>query len=101
MPSYHRLGEVPRKRHIAFRQPDGSLYHEHVMGSRGFSGPESILYHLHAPTRVVSTRLVEPIEWGREKEPRLRMRHFHLHELPEEQSAILHRAPLLFNGDVA
>ena len=43
MPLYHRLGDVPRKRHTVFRQPDGSLYHEHLMGSRGFSGAASLL----------------------------------------------------------
>ena len=43
MPSYYRLGELPRKRHVAFRKPDGSLYHEHLMGSRGFSGAASML----------------------------------------------------------
>ena len=57
MPYYHRLGEVPRKRHTVFRQPSGKLYHEHLMGSRGFSGPESLLYHLRPPTSITSTRL--------------------------------------------
>src|SRR5207248_5918038 len=27
-PSYHRLGEVPAKRHVAFRAHDGVLYNE-------------------------------------------------------------------------
>ena len=26
MPYYRRVGEIPRKRHTQFRQPDGSLY---------------------------------------------------------------------------
>ncbi len=63
MSSYHRLGELPRKRHIVFRQPDGSLYHEHVMGSRGFSGPESLLYHRRPPTAIISSRLLHKCEW--------------------------------------
>ena len=40
MPFYHRLGELPHKRHTQFRQPDGSLYKEQVMGTRGFEGIE-------------------------------------------------------------
>src|SRR5688572_4752165 len=51
-PSYHRLGEVPAKRHVAFRAPDGALYDEEVVGLEGFSGRYSILYHRYAPTRV-------------------------------------------------
>ena len=52
-PSYHRLGDVPRKRHVAHRSADGSLYEEEVVGLEGFSGRYSILYHRYAPTRVL------------------------------------------------
>ena len=30
MPIYHRLGDIPRKRHTVFRNPDGGIYYEHV-----------------------------------------------------------------------
>jgi homogentisate 1,2-dioxygenase len=101
MSSYHRLGELPRKRHIVFRQPDGSLYHEHVMGSRGFSGPESLLYHRRPPTAIISSRLLQKCEWARDDDPTLRMRHFATHSLPLQRSVTLDRSPLLFNADVA
>ena len=52
MTYYYRLGNVPHKRHTQFRQPDGSLYHEEVMGIHGFAGVQSILYHLRPPTQV-------------------------------------------------
>ena len=52
MPMYQRLGDVPRKRHIQFRD-NGTLLTEEVMGLEGFSGNESILYHLHSPCRVI------------------------------------------------
>ncbi len=52
MTYYLKLGEIPHKRHTQFRQPDGSLYHEEVMGIHGFAGIQSILYHLRPPTRV-------------------------------------------------
>ncbi len=100
MPAYHRLGELPRKRHTAFRQPDGTLYHEHLMGSRGFTGPASLLYHRRPPTAVVSTRMLQTLEWESDRDATLQMRHFHTHQLPTCKSVTLHRAPLLFNGDV-
>ena len=45
MPFYQRRGDVPRKRHIVFRE-NGRLLTEEVMGLEGFTGNESILYHL-------------------------------------------------------
>jgi homogentisate 1,2-dioxygenase len=52
MPSYHRLGEIPPKRHTQFRKPDGSLYAEELFGTEGFTGNYSILYYHYPPTRV-------------------------------------------------
>ena len=52
MPSYHRLGSVPHKRHTQFRKPDGTLYAEELFGEEGFSGVYSLLYHQYPPTRV-------------------------------------------------
>lgn len=52
MPVYHRLGEIPHKRHTQFRKPDGELYKEQLFGTIGFDGMSSLLYHLHPPTAV-------------------------------------------------
>ncbi len=60
-PSYHRLGNVPSKRHVAHRAPDGQLYNEEVVGLEGFSGRYSILYHRYAPTRVLRIREAESV----------------------------------------
>jgi homogentisate 1,2-dioxygenase len=48
---YASAGQVPPKRHMQVRQ-NGSLLVEEVMGYEGFSGNESILYHLHSPCRI-------------------------------------------------
>ena len=61
MPMYQRLGDVPRKRHIQFRD-NGTLLTEEVIGLEGFSGNESILYHLQSPCRVRELGDFEPIE---------------------------------------
>ena len=49
---YHKLGNIPHKRHTIFRKEDGSLHHEELFGNEGFSGDSSLVYHLHAPTQV-------------------------------------------------
>src|SRR3954465_5577900 len=50
---YVSMGQVPPKRHTQFRaEPEGTLLVEEVMGYEGFSGNESILYHLQSPCRV-------------------------------------------------
>src|SRR5438094_8831803 len=61
MPFYQRLGDLPRKRHVQFRE-NGTLLTEEVMGLEGFTGNESILYHLHSPCRVMELAGFAPIE---------------------------------------
>lgn len=52
MPIYHKLGNVPHKRHIVFKSPSGKLYYEQLFGTEGFSGMSSLLYHIHRPTQI-------------------------------------------------
>ncbi len=52
MPFYHSLGKIPDKRHVVFRQPNGQLYQEELVGTQGFSSLSSLVYHLHPPTCV-------------------------------------------------
>jgi homogentisate 1,2-dioxygenase len=101
MPSYHRLGEVPRKRHSVFRKTDGNLYYEELMGNEGFVGPATLLYHVQRPTAVRSVRPVRDLKWETEPAATFGHRHFRLHKLPGAQSGILERTPVLFNSDVA
>ncbi|HEX6889542.1 MAG TPA: homogentisate 1,2-dioxygenase [Chryseolinea sp.] len=73
---YHRLGKIPPKRHIQFRQPDGSLYREELVTSEGFSGIYSTLYHKHPPTRI--KKIGEPVKYGPKKIESYNLRHTHL-----------------------
>ena len=62
---YHSMGELPPKRHTQFRREERLLVEE-VMGYEGFSGNESILYHLVSPCRVSEVLDFTPItreEW--------------------------------------
>jgi homogentisate 1,2-dioxygenase len=52
MPIYHTLGQIPAKRHIVFRKPDGALYAEELVSTEGFSSMYSLVYHTHPPTIV-------------------------------------------------
>lgn len=101
MPFYHKLGLIPPKRHIQFRQPDGSLYKEQVIGTKGFSGISSILYHINPPTQVKEIRGMESIsikEWSEKK-----LRHFHFKTLDATPAGdyISGRKVLMFNSDVS
>jgi homogentisate 1,2-dioxygenase len=97
---YFTLGTIPPKRHTQFRQPDGSLYHEELMGIRGFSGDKSLLYHLRPPTRV------QRIERGCEftmpyvDGGAVRHRLLRTKDAPRGGDAVQGRIPLLGNHDV-
>jgi homogentisate 1,2-dioxygenase len=104
---YHSLGQVPAKRHVQFRDPEATsgngqapLLVEEVMGFEGFSGNESILYHLFSPCRVKEVGEFEPIqleEWVPEA---------HVHRLTDTRGIepqgdpVLGRRVLQYNNDV-
>ncbi|HEX5691900.1 MAG TPA: hypothetical protein VFX76_17920, partial [Roseiflexaceae bacterium] len=100
MPFYHRLGELPHKRHTQFRQPDGSLYREQVMGERGFEGIQSIVYHRRAPTAILRVEDRGPAQVELEEPGALRHRHFRTAQLKPGGDAIGGRQALLHNNDV-
>ena len=52
MPFYHKLGEIPNKRHVVFKKPNGDLYYEQLFGTVGFDGMSTNMYHHHRPTQV-------------------------------------------------
>lgn len=52
MPIYHKLGDFPQKRHIVFKDKNGRHRYEQLFGTEGFSGMQSMLYHVHRPTQV-------------------------------------------------
>jgi homogentisate 1,2-dioxygenase len=101
MPFYHRLGTLPAKRHSVFRQPNGNLYYEELMGNQGFVGPSSLLYHIERPTQVLRAQEFRSLKWEGEDLRQLRHRHFRSHAIATGPSAVLDRVPLVFNHDVA
>jgi len=96
---YVSMGRLPAKRHTQFRE-NGTLLSEEVMGYEGFSGNESILYHLHSPCRVAEVGDFDPIEleeWVPDA---------HVHRLTDtvplapEGDTVFGRKVLMFNSDV-
>ncbi len=101
MPFYHTLGTIPRKRHIAFRKPGGSLHHEHLVGNEGFTGPSSLLYHLHPPTTIKSVRRIKEMKYEGEPHRLLKHRHFRTAGFPAGGSPTLDRKLVMYNDDIA
>jgi homogentisate 1,2-dioxygenase len=100
MPFYHRLGEIPHKRHTQFKKSDGQLYREELMGLEGFSSIQSLLYHQFLPPRVNQSEdlgSVKPelVEFGP-----IRHRAFKTAEAPTGADPVSARIPLLSNNDV-
>src|ERR671911_1242714 len=96
---YVSMGRVPAKRHVQVRE-DGNLLVEEVLGFEGFSGNESILYHLYSPCRISDVGEFTPIqleEWVPET---------HVHRLTNtmglepQDDAVLGRRVLQYNADV-
>ncbi|MCA6405990.1 MAG: homogentisate 1,2-dioxygenase, partial [Cytophagales bacterium] len=73
---YHRLGNIPPKRHTQFRQPDGSLYKEELVSSEGFSGIYSNLYHVYPPTRI--KKVNPPEKYGAKRVENYELKQTHL-----------------------
>ena len=101
MPIYHTLGSIPRKRHTAFRKPNGGIYAEELMGHEGFTGTSSLLYHVHPPTTIKSAKRVRDMAFEADDDQTLRHRHFRTAQAKAGGSPTLDRLPLMFNQDIA
>lgn len=100
MPHYHRLGKVPKKRHIQFHKADGGLYSEQLVSTEGFNDLYSLVYHCHPPTMVKS--IEEP--WSVEPEIAIRKnmqnRSFAGFNIKPKDDYLESRVPVLVNDDV-
>ncbi|QOR64680.1 homogentisate 1,2-dioxygenase [Cytobacillus suaedae] len=97
---YRSMGNIPHKRHTTFRKEDGSLYREQVMGTKGFSGTQSILYHHYMPTSVVKSELIGKYLPEYEEQGSLDHRHFYTDKLSQSGDALSAREYLLGNDDL-
>jgi homogentisate 1,2-dioxygenase len=101
MPHYVKMGRIPRKRHTQFRQENGELYYEQVMGTKGFSGIQSIIYHTNPPTRVKEAKKLKDIRYEYEEKEALKHRHFRTRDTEAGGNFLEARKIFLANDDLA
>ena len=105
MAYYRQVGEVPQKRHTQFRDPDGKLYYEELMGEEGFSSDSTLLYHRGVPSAIVAADVWELPDQATVSNHPLKPRHLKLHDLFDVADAagvdaVTGRRLVLGNGDV-
>lgn len=100
MSCYQRQGKIPRKRHIQFRSQSGDLYHEELVGTQGFSGVSSLVYHLYPPTIVKDKRTPWSVAPEIAISENLQALSFHGFDLPPGKDYIDSRTPLFVNSDL-
>lgn len=100
MPYYRSLGQVPHKRHVQFRKPDGGLYREELMGTEGFSSDSALLYHTYAPTDLVGVDIWDITSQHTTPNHPLKPRLVHTHKVDEGGDAVTGRRLLASNQDV-
>ncbi|CAN5169043.1 homogentisate 1,2-dioxygenase [soil metagenome] len=84
MTYYRHVGEVPRTRHTAFRDPQGALRYEELIGEEGFSSDSSLLYHAGVPSAIVDSQVWELPDLSSTPNHPLKPRHLRLHSLFSE-----------------
>lgn len=100
MAHYHKMGQVPHKRHVQFRKPSGELYAEELVSTEGFSDVYSLIYHCHPPTLVSSVE--EPYSVAPEVADEKNMMHraFEGFDVPAVDDYLESRKPVLVNNDL-
>jgi homogentisate 1,2-dioxygenase len=78
---YRSVGAVPRTRHTAFRDDEGGLRYEELMGEEGFSSDSSLLYHVGVPSAIVDSQAWELPDLSTAPNHPLKPRHLKLHDL--------------------
>jgi homogentisate 1,2-dioxygenase len=99
MPHYHKLGNIPHKRHTQFRKPDGGLYSEQLFSTEGFSNDYSLLYHCHPPTQIIKTEPQVDVSPQIAEEKMLQHRCFEGFNIKPVKDFLQSRIPILVNSD--
>jgi len=96
MPFYNSNGEIPKKRHTAFRNGD-DIYYEELISRQGFSSIYSNIYHLNRPTNIIKVGNLIPFALT-EGATKHRTRHITTSKV--SNSNIISRKNLFFNSDI-
>ena len=96
---YYRLGDIPHKRHTQFRKANGSLFHEQLFSTEGFSNMYSILYHHYPPTQIVQVGDPYSIAPKTIHDKQLKHRSLLGFDIEPESDYLNSRKPVLVNHD--
>jgi len=96
---YHSLGQFPQKRHTQYRKPDGSLYHEELFSTEGFSDLYSLIYHCNAPTQIVQVGDPYDVKPKTVSDRQLKHRSLKGFQIAPEDDYLKSRTPVLVNDD--
>jgi homogentisate 1,2-dioxygenase len=99
MPFYHKLGEIPPKRHTQFRKKDGTLYYEQLFGTIGFDGMSTNSYHEYRPTMVKKIGKQYSIKPKIAKANNIQSYRFRGFQVPPEDDYLESRKIVLTNSD--
>jgi homogentisate 1,2-dioxygenase len=100
MPIYHKLGEIPTKRHTQFQKPDGGLYYEQLFGTIGFDGMSTLMYHIHRPTMVKEILSEKEVTPRIAVQKSLKARLLKGFEVAPQDDFLESRKALLVNSDI-
>ena len=105
MAYYRQVGTIPAKRHTQFRNDEGGLHYEELMGEEGFSSDSALLYHRGVPSAIVDSQIWELPELATTANHPLKPRHLKPHMLFDENNVqavdpVQGRRLVLGNGDV-
>ncbi|MFM9946875.1 MAG: homogentisate 1,2-dioxygenase [Saprospiraceae bacterium] len=96
---YHSLGQFPQKRHTQYRKPDGSLYHEELFSTEGFSDLYSLIYHCNAPTQIVQVGDPYDVKPKTVSDRQLKHRSLKGFKVAPQDDYLKSRTPVLVNDD--
>lgn len=99
MPFYHKLGDIPHKRHTIFKKDDGELHHEQLFGTIGFDGMSSLLYHLQPPTIVTEIGETQDLNPEIAFDKDMKMRSLQGFQVKPKEDYLDSRVPVLVNTD--
>lgn len=100
MPFYFEAGTVPHKRHTVFKNPAGGYYQEELVGTQGFAGMSSLVYHLYPPTLVKETLTPFSVQPEIAIDKNLKSLSFMGFDLKPEKDYIASRKVLFVNNEM-
>ena len=99
MPRYHKLGNIPHKRHTIFKNGGDNIHYEQLFGTMGFEGMSSLLYHIHPPKKLKEILNKKDVSPKIAVNNNMQMRGFKGFGIDKKSDFLKSRVPVLTNSD--